>query len=79
MKNLLGFVSFVLIVGGINGLLVDHLWGLHIFGFVSYLVPADHRTAGYFVLIAVGALLAAATALLDRREGGGRTRRDSGD
>ncbi|MFJ8436295.1 hypothetical protein ACIQ9P_33845 [Kitasatospora sp. NPDC094019] len=69
MKNLLGFVSFVLVVGGINGLLVDHLWGLHLFGFVRYLVPADHRTVGYLALIAVGVLLAAGTALLDRRSG----------
>ncbi|MEV6979639.1 hypothetical protein [Kitasatospora sp. NPDC093806] len=69
MKNLLGFASFVLIVGGISGLVSDHLWGLHIFGFVRHLVPADHQTAGYLVMIAAGILLAASTALLDRLGG----------
>ncbi|MFF8772312.1 hypothetical protein [Kitasatospora sp. NPDC015120] len=66
MKNFLGFVSFVLIVGGISGLLADHLWGLRVFGFVRYLVPSGHQTAGYFALIGVGVLLALGTALLDR-------------
>ncbi|GAA1410252.1 hypothetical protein GCM10009639_61080 [Kitasatospora putterlickiae] len=67
MKNFLGFVSFVLVVGGLSGLLSDHLWDLHIFGFVRFLVPADHQTVGYFVMIGVGVLLAVGTELLDRR------------
>ncbi|MET8704548.1 hypothetical protein ACFVUH_12385 [Kitasatospora sp. NPDC058032] len=66
MKNFLGFVSFVLVVGGISGLLADHLWGLRVFGFVRFLVPADHQTEGYFVMIGLGVLLALGTALLDR-------------
>ncbi|MFB7469648.1 hypothetical protein [Kitasatospora sp. NPDC056184] len=66
MKNFLGFVSFVLIVGGISGLLADHLWGLHVFGFVRFLVPADHQTVGYFAMIGLGVLLALGAALLDR-------------
>ncbi|MFE6871294.1 hypothetical protein ACFVFS_32645 [Kitasatospora sp. NPDC057692] len=66
MKNFLGFVSFVLIIGGISGLVSDHLWGLHLFGFVRYLIPAGHQTAGYFTMIGVGVLLALGVALLDR-------------
>ncbi|AUY53200.1 hypothetical protein [Streptomyces sp. CB01881] len=72
MKNLLGFVSFVLVVGGISGLLSDHLWGLHVFGFVRHLVPDDHRTVGYVVLVVMGAALAVGT---DRI---GRSRRSAG-
>ncbi|WP_327673851.1 hypothetical protein [Kitasatospora sp. NBC_00458] len=66
MKNLLGFVSFVLVVGGISGLVSDHLWGLRVFGFVRYLVPAGHQTAGYLVMIVLGGLLAVCAAYLDR-------------
>ncbi|MER5355948.1 hypothetical protein ABT093_37215 [Kitasatospora sp. NPDC002551] len=71
MKYLLGYVSFVLIVGGVSGLLADHLWGLHVFGFVRYLVPAGHRTAGYFTMVGLGILLALGTAFLDRLGDGG--------
>ncbi|MFF7453087.1 hypothetical protein [Kitasatospora sp. NPDC008115] len=66
MKNLLGFVSFVLIIGGISGLVADHLWGFRLFGFVRYLVPADHQTVGHLVMIGAGTLLALGTGLLDR-------------
>ncbi|GAA2780293.1 hypothetical protein RMN57_05390 [Kitasatospora sp. CM 4170] len=70
MKNLLGFVSFALVVGGISGLLSDHLWGLHVFGFVKYLVPDGHRTAGYLVLIVLGVALAVGTDRIGRRPQG---------
>ncbi|MET9403805.1 hypothetical protein [Kitasatospora sp. NPDC002965] len=69
MKNLLGFVSFVLVVGGISGLVSDHLWGLHVFGFLRYLIPTGYETVGYLVMIVLGAALAGVVALLDR---GGR-------
>ncbi|MFB6888321.1 hypothetical protein ACFCX4_03275 [Kitasatospora sp. NPDC056327] len=69
MKNSLGFVSFVLIIGGLSGLLSDHLWGLRLFGFVRYLVPDGHQTLGYCVMIGTGVLLAIGTGLLDRLGG----------
>ncbi|MED7948485.1 hypothetical protein PUR61_21775 [Streptomyces sp. BE20] len=66
MKNLLGFVSFVLVVGGISGLVSDHLWGLHVFGSLRYLIPAGYETVGYPVMIVLGAVLGGVVALLDR-------------
>ncbi|MBP0452621.1 MFS transporter [Kitasatospora sp. RG8] len=72
MKSLLGFISFVLVGGGISGLLSDRLWGLHVFGFVRHLVPDDHRTVGYVVLVVMGAALAVGS---DRI---GRSRRSAG-
>ncbi|MGV9264172.1 hypothetical protein ACWDRR_05850 [Kitasatospora sp. NPDC003701] len=67
MKNLLGFVSLVLVVGGISGLLSEHLWGIRLFGFVRHLVPDGHETAGYIVMIAVGVALAIGTDRIGRR------------
>ncbi|MFJ7243506.1 hypothetical protein ACIQWA_02550 [Kitasatospora sp. NPDC098652] len=58
MKNLLGYLGFVLILGGGTGLLADHLGGFRLFGFVRFLVPDGHETAGYAVLLVLGALLA---------------------
>ncbi|MER7667664.1 hypothetical protein ABTY61_04250 [Kitasatospora sp. NPDC096128] len=58
MKTLLGYLGFVLILGGGSGLLADHLGGFRLFGFVRFLVPDGHETAGYAVLLVLGALLA---------------------
>ncbi|MFD5438314.1 hypothetical protein ACFWJ4_39925 [Kitasatospora sp. NPDC127067] len=66
MKNLLGFVSFALIVGGISGLLSDHLGGFRLFGFVQYLVPGGHETAGYTGLVLLGTALAVVTGRIGR-------------
>lgn len=67
MKNLLGFVSFVLVVGGISGLLSDHVWDVRLFGFLRHLVPDGHETAGYVVMIVVGAALAIGTDRIGRK------------
>lgn len=58
MKTLLGYLGFVLILGGATGLLSDHLGGFRLFGFVRFLVPAGQETPGYAVLLALGVLLA---------------------
>ncbi|MFJ8623058.1 hypothetical protein ACIRD3_09430 [Kitasatospora sp. NPDC093550] len=58
MKTLLGYLGFVLILGGASGLLADRLGGFRLFGFVRYLVPDGHETAGFAVLLALGVLLA---------------------
>ncbi|MEE1786096.1 hypothetical protein PUR71_24820 [Streptomyces sp. SP17BM10] len=58
MKTLLGYLGFVLILGGATGLLSDHLGGFRLFGFVRFLVPSGHETAGYAALLALGVLLA---------------------
>lgn len=58
MKTLLGYLGFVLILGGGSGLLADRLEGFRLFGFVRFLVPEGHETAGYAVLLVLGILLA---------------------
>ncbi|KJS63742.1 hypothetical protein [Streptomyces rubellomurinus] len=57
MKTLLGYLGFVLILGGGTGLLADRLGGFRLFGFVRYLVPDGHETVGYAALLALGVLL----------------------
>ncbi|MER7580158.1 hypothetical protein [Kitasatospora sp. NPDC097691] len=57
MKTLLGYFGFVLILGGASGLLSGWLGGFRLFGFVRFLVPHGHETAGYAVLLALGVLL----------------------
>ncbi|WP_256178137.1 hypothetical protein [Kitasatospora aureofaciens] len=58
MKTLLGYLGFVLILGGASGLLADHLGGFRLFGFVRLLVPSGHETAGYAALLVLGVVLA---------------------
>ncbi|MER7844970.1 hypothetical protein ABTZ03_13625 [Kitasatospora sp. NPDC096077] len=57
MKTLLGYLGFVLILGGGSGLLADRLGGFRLFGFVRFLVPDGHETVGYVVLLVLGVLL----------------------
>ncbi|MER8101919.1 hypothetical protein [Kitasatospora sp. NPDC094016] len=58
MKTLLGYLGFVLILGGGSGLAADWLGGFRLFGFVRFLVPDGHETAGYATLLVLGVLLA---------------------
>ncbi|MFJ9695641.1 hypothetical protein [Kitasatospora sp. NPDC101183] len=58
MKDLLGYLGLVLILGGGTGLLADRLGGFRLFGFVGVLVPDGHETAGYATLLVLGVLLA---------------------
>ncbi|MFJ6621855.1 hypothetical protein ACIQOW_30290 [Kitasatospora sp. NPDC091335] len=58
MKTLLGYLGFVLIAGGASGLLSGWTGGIRLFGFVRFLVPSAHETAGYATLLVLGALLA---------------------
>ncbi|MFE6051533.1 hypothetical protein ACFQ6N_12285 [Kitasatospora sp. NPDC056446] len=58
MKTLLGYLGFVLILGGATGLLSDRIGGFRLFGFVRLLVPDGHETAGYATLLVLGVLLA---------------------
>ncbi|MGK4578686.1 hypothetical protein [Kitasatospora sp. HPMI-4] len=54
LRKLLGFVSFVLIVGGVSGLLHEWFDWLRLFGFMRYLVPGGYEIYGYGVMIALG-------------------------
>ncbi|MFI6154365.1 hypothetical protein ACIBCA_16970 [Kitasatospora sp. NPDC051170] len=58
MKDLLGYLGLVLILGGGTGLLADRLGGFRLFGFVRHLVPDGHETVGYATLLVLGVLLA---------------------
>ncbi|WP_316527836.1 hypothetical protein [Kitasatospora brasiliensis] len=58
MKTLLGYLGFVLIVGGASGLVSGWIPGFRLFGLVRYLVPDGHETAGYATLLVLGVLLA---------------------
>ncbi|WP_037900330.1 hypothetical protein [Streptomyces sp. NRRL S-350] len=58
MKTLLGYLGFVLILGGASGLLSGWTGGFRLFGFVRFLVPEGHQTAGYAALLVLGVLLA---------------------
>ncbi|MET8682379.1 hypothetical protein ABZW18_33650 [Streptomyces sp. NPDC004647] len=67
MKSVLGFLSFVLIAGGISGLL--HEWfgtGFRLFGFLRFLSPDGYAIYTNIVLTALGVGLAAANASLKR-------------
>ncbi|MBH1936745.1 hypothetical protein I5Q34_21105 [Streptomyces sp. AV19] len=63
MKNVLGFVSFVLIVGGLAGLVHEWIGGFRLFGFLRYATPEGYEVYANVVFvvlgIAVGALGAA--------------------
>ncbi|MGW6917188.1 hypothetical protein ACWGB8_25645 [Kitasatospora sp. NPDC054939] len=67
MKNLLGFASFLLVVGGISGLVSDWLGGFRLFGFLRFVVPDGHETAGYAGCVLVGVLLAVGIGLAEQR------------
>lgn len=63
MKNpvngLLGVVSFVLIVGGISGLLRTWFDWIQIFGFLRFVIPDGYEVFGYAALIVVGVAVGA--------------------
>ncbi|MGF1428527.1 hypothetical protein [Kitasatospora sp. LaBMicrA B282] len=56
-ERVLGAVSFVLIVGGVSGLLREWFGWFRLFGFLQYLVPSGYEVYGYGVLVALGVLI----------------------
>ncbi|GAB2739884.1 hypothetical protein [Kitasatospora kifunensis] len=56
-KKPLGVVSFVLIVGGVSGLLHEWLGWLRLFGFMRFLVPSGYEFLGYGLMIALGVVV----------------------
>ncbi|MEU4730448.1 hypothetical protein [Streptomyces sp. NPDC023588] len=63
-----GLTCFVLVVGGVSGLLHAWLGWIHLMGFVRFLVPDGHEIYGYAVMVVLGvAVGAAGDALAGRR------------
>lgn len=66
LKSLLGFVSFVLIVGGISCLLHEWLGWFRLFGFLRFLAPGGYEVYSYVVMIALGIAVGAASEAVGR-------------
>ncbi|WP_171168088.1 hypothetical protein [Streptomyces sp. I05A-00742] len=70
MKSVLGFVSFVLTVGGLAGLLHDWVGGFRLFGFLRYLAPDGYEVYANIVFVVLGIALGLLGQSLGRRGAG---------
>ncbi|MGK5638843.1 hypothetical protein ACSNOK_11105 [Streptomyces sp. URMC 126] len=67
MKSVLGFLSFVLIAGGITGLLHEWLGWFRLFGFLRYLVPDGYAVYANVVFVVLGIVLGLLADSLEQR------------
>lgn len=67
MKSLLGFLSFVLVVGGVSGLLREWIGTPPFFGFLRFLTPDGYEVYGNVVFVVLGIALGAAGKALGKR------------
>lgn len=58
MKKILGFLAFVLIAGGISGLVHEWFGGFRLFGFLRYLSPAGYELYVNIAYVVVGVAVA---------------------
>ncbi|MFI9203608.1 hypothetical protein [Streptomyces sp. NPDC053048] len=68
LKSLLGFVSFMLIAGGISCLLHEWLGWFRLFGFLRFLAPDGYEVYSYVVMVVLGIAVGAASESLTRGE-----------
>lgn len=54
LAALSGLLCFVLVVGGVSGLLHEWFGWIRFMGFVRFLVPDGYEIYGYIVMIAFG-------------------------
>lgn len=54
MKNVLGFASFVLIIGGLAGLVHEWIGGFRLFGFLRYVTPEGYEVYANVVFVVLG-------------------------
>ncbi|MCX5197112.1 hypothetical protein OOK31_24990 [Streptomyces sp. NBC_00249] len=54
LAALSGLLCFVLVVGGVSGLLHEWLGWIRFMGFVRFLVPEGYEVYGYVVMTALG-------------------------
>lgn len=69
LAALSGLLCFVLIVGGISGLLHEWFGWIRFMGFVRFLVPDGYEIYGYVVMTALGLAVGVAGDALTRRAG----------
>lgn len=60
MKSLLGFLCFVLVAGGVSGLLHEWFGWIRLFGFLRFLTPDGYAVYANAVLVVLGVALGAA-------------------
>jgi hypothetical protein len=64
-----GLLCFVLVVGGISGLLHELFGWIRFMGFLRVLVPDGYEVFGYVIMIALGLAVGVAGDALTRRAG----------
>ncbi|MFJ5547093.1 hypothetical protein [Streptomyces sp. NPDC093225] len=57
MKKILGFLGFVLVAGGISGLVHEWFDGFRLFGFLRHLAPDGYELYANIVYVVVGVAL----------------------
>ncbi|MBB1256984.1 hypothetical protein [Streptomyces alkaliterrae] len=67
LATVTGFVCFVLVVGGISGLLREWFGWIHLMGFVRYFTVDGYEVASYVGIALVGALIGLAGDRIARR------------
>jgi hypothetical protein len=64
-----GLLCFVLVVGGVSGLLHHWLGWIQFMGFLRFLVPDGYEIYGYVAMIVFGLAVGAAGEAVTRRNG----------
>ncbi|MEU4835510.1 hypothetical protein [Streptosporangium sp. NPDC023615] len=67
LAALFGLLCFVLVVGGVSGLLHEWLGWIHFMGFVRFLAPDGYEIYSYVIMIVLGLALGAAGRAVTRR------------
>lgn len=67
LAALSGLVCFVLVVGGVSGLLREWFGWIHFMGFVRFLVPDGYEVHGYVIMIVFGLAVGVAGDAVTRR------------
>jgi hypothetical protein len=67
LAALSGLLCFVLVVGGVSGLLHEWLGWIRFMGFVRFLIPDGYEICGYVVMTTLGVAVGVAGDALTRR------------
>ncbi|MEU8378616.1 hypothetical protein [Streptosporangium sp. NPDC048865] len=69
LAALSGFICFVLVAGGVSGLLREWFDWFHFMGFVRFLVPGGYEVYSYVIMIVLGLVVGVAGDAVARRGG----------
>jgi hypothetical protein len=69
LAALSGLLCFVMVVGGVSGLLHEWFGWIRFMGFVRFFVPDGYEIYGYVVMTALGLAVGVAGDALTRRAG----------